>query len=799
MINEEMSWKVEIEGLPPMYVNGRSAGAVKNALRPILKNPGSDIISITRVTSTQIKKDFRLRLTDKNDLEGDIVKSDDVKEAKDSNEYDNEGEMAKTKLRGVLSDAQALIDMFEDEDNLPEWVQSKIIKASDYLNSAARYIKNKDDVQEQKDEEMTIEEGRFNPKQVKMAIGVASDKRFAKGNMTGAVKAIDKIAKGLSNHPQVAAVLRRQNEESEPLIDPKRKRNDKGDEQGIDNETALGRKMQIKQKIIDEGDEVYIMKKGPYKRRVDGATADRMKRQGWTLLARDRVREDVSEAARLPKGYGDDDLVHIAKAKVGSFYNPQTDKIVGYSKAPNNPNRFPKPKAGANAVMRIADAKKKRFKIEDFREEVEQIDEALPPHLAKMFDKEGNFKDKKKQQVFNKMMGDGIGKEIAKDMGRIKFSVDADEKKKKVFVKVDRNDATDAAKALKKHPAYASGAMKVVFKEEIESLIEMSEEFIVEFSPAQLDKMRKEYGKLKTINPTTPAYKKLKAFLDGLDKDKLMKLAGGKIDFVSDMAATTLRYKHKVPFSKSQPREGVAEGSCNTITASTKAYAASLEKIANDKKLRNISKQDRETLAKLADLMKSEALGPEDEEKVKEIIGKLKGASKAHAGQAASLQKAVSEANTLALAVADKKKYKEGDKKLAEMTPVQRAKRDAQRAMGRGPKVDPADMDDPKASAVDQKSAKKNIIVQLRKAGDTKGAVPVVFDDGKKQKVPVNIIKIALTKFDSFRKPATKEKLTKAMSKSYRDMLMALKTIKEDKSTLNVAKAVIEQLEKLDD
>jgi hypothetical protein len=723
MIKEEMSWKVEIEGLPPMYVNGRSAGSVKNSLRPILKNPGSDIISIKRVTSTDIKKDFRLRLTNKNDLEGDIVKSDDVTEAKDSNEYDNEGEMAKTKLRGVLSDAQALIDMFEDEENLPEWVQSKIIKASDYLNSAARYIKNKDDVQEQKDEEMTIEEGRFNPKQVKMAIGIASDKRFAKGNMTGAVKAIDKIAKGLSNHPQVAAVLRRQNEET-----------------------------------IEEGDEVYIMKKGPYKRRVDGATADRMKRQGWTLLARDRVREDVTEAARLPKGYGDEDLVHIAKAKVGSFYNPQTDKIVGYSKAPKNPNRFPKPKAGANAVMRIGDAKKKRFKIEDFREEVEQIDEALPPHLAKLFDKEGNFKDKRKQQVFNKMMGDGIGKEIAKDMGRIKYTVDADEKKKKVFVKVDRNDAVDAAKALKKHPAYASGAMKVVFKEEIESLIEMSEEFIVEFSPAQLDKMRKEYGKLKTINPTTPAYKKLKAFLDGLDKDKLMKLAGGKIDFVSDMAATTLRYKHKVPFSKSQPREGVAEGSCNTITASTKAYAASLEKIANDKKLRNISKQDRETLAKLADLMKSEALGPEDDAKVKQIIGKLD-----------------------------------------EMTPAQRAKRDAQRAMGRGPKVDPADVDDASADKNDEKSAKKNIIVQLRKAGDTKGAVPVVFDDGKKQKVPVNIIKIALTKFDSFRKPATKEKLTNAMSKSYRDMLMALKTIKEDKSTLNVAKAVIEQLEKLDD
>ena len=60
-------------------------------------------------------------------------------------------------------------------------------------------------------DEEAIEEG-FSPKQIKMAIGVASDKRYAGGNMTGAVKAIDKIKKGLSNHPQVAAVLKRQNE-----------------------------------------------------------------------------------------------------------------------------------------------------------------------------------------------------------------------------------------------------------------------------------------------------------------------------------------------------------------------------------------------------------------------------------------------------------------------------------------------------------------------------------------------------------------------------------------------------------
>jgi len=63
-------------------------------------------------------------------------------------------------------------------------------------------------------EEVGIDEG-FSPKEIKMAIGVASDKRYAGGNMTGAVDAIDKIKKGLSDHPQVAAVLRRQNEEVE--------------------------------------------------------------------------------------------------------------------------------------------------------------------------------------------------------------------------------------------------------------------------------------------------------------------------------------------------------------------------------------------------------------------------------------------------------------------------------------------------------------------------------------------------------------------------------------------------------
>jgi len=53
----------------------------------------------------------------------------------------------------------------------------------------------------------------FSKKEIKMAIGVASDPRYKGGNYTGAFKAIEKIKKGLASHPQVAAVLKRQNED----------------------------------------------------------------------------------------------------------------------------------------------------------------------------------------------------------------------------------------------------------------------------------------------------------------------------------------------------------------------------------------------------------------------------------------------------------------------------------------------------------------------------------------------------------------------------------------------------------
>ena len=62
-----------------------------------------------------------------------------------------------------------------------------------------------------------VNEATHDPKHVKQAIGIASDPRYKKGNMTGAVKAMNKISKDIDKHPQVAAVLRRQNEMVDPM------------------------------------------------------------------------------------------------------------------------------------------------------------------------------------------------------------------------------------------------------------------------------------------------------------------------------------------------------------------------------------------------------------------------------------------------------------------------------------------------------------------------------------------------------------------------------------------------------
>jgi hypothetical protein len=62
----------------------------------------------------------------------------------DKGEYDYEGDMAMSQLKSVMRNAQKIHDMLSPDTNLPEWVQSKITLAEDYITTAANYLQSED-------------------------------------------------------------------------------------------------------------------------------------------------------------------------------------------------------------------------------------------------------------------------------------------------------------------------------------------------------------------------------------------------------------------------------------------------------------------------------------------------------------------------------------------------------------------------------------------------------------------------------------------------------------------------------
>jgi hypothetical protein len=73
-------------------------------------------------------------------------------EITDRGEYDQEGDMAKDSIKTVVRHAQALEKILGDNDNLPEWVQSKLAKIESMMTAVDDYMQN------QEDDEMTMGE-----------------------------------------------------------------------------------------------------------------------------------------------------------------------------------------------------------------------------------------------------------------------------------------------------------------------------------------------------------------------------------------------------------------------------------------------------------------------------------------------------------------------------------------------------------------------------------------------------------------------------------------------------------------
>src|SRR6056300_434707 len=135
------------------------------------------------------------------------------KNVNEQDEKDHEISMARGELEAIADKAtqlaSALQGKSDDGNPLEAWVQSKITKAKDYINSVSDYLMYNPDM---KQNEETILE--YTQQQIKQAYGILNDPRYKGGNFDGAVAAIEKLAKGLSKQKDVANALKRANEEN---------------------------------------------------------------------------------------------------------------------------------------------------------------------------------------------------------------------------------------------------------------------------------------------------------------------------------------------------------------------------------------------------------------------------------------------------------------------------------------------------------------------------------------------------------------------------------------------------------
>ena len=255
-------------------------------------------------------------------------------------------------------------------------------------------------------EEVELDEAKFSPKEIKMAIGIASDKRYAGGNMTGAVKAIEKIHKGLSDHPQVRAVLKRQNEaydsDTEHTKDPK-------SHVKLNKETGKYCVYDMKDKKVAEFDtkdeaEAYAVKNHDalMNEELEEAVAYKFAAVDPKnlVIGMASKESDAKDMARRYKG-----AAHIIKLK-----KPLS------------------PKKGDMMINRpLIDVQRAALKEET------ELDE-------------GKIKD--------------IVTDVEDAMGKIKYKLS--QKGGKFIIRVSKNDEKDAQKAMKMNPLYIAGKLRVI-------------------------------------------------------------------------------------------------------------------------------------------------------------------------------------------------------------------------------------------------------------------------------------------------------------------------------------------------
>jgi hypothetical protein len=120
------------------------------------------------------------------------IKEADMEEDYDKDEYDEEGEMARSQFRVIADAAKELHAMVGDNENLPEWVQKKITLAQAYIDSARDYLKAN-----RPQDEVVAEKAVSKAQRAAAGIAYAAKKgELPKKELRGASKEMAKMATG---------------------------------------------------------------------------------------------------------------------------------------------------------------------------------------------------------------------------------------------------------------------------------------------------------------------------------------------------------------------------------------------------------------------------------------------------------------------------------------------------------------------------------------------------------------------------------------------------------------------------
>jgi hypothetical protein len=119
-IEEAVQFKVDIDGLPPTFMQGKSSAEILAKLRKIVKQP-SMIKDVERYTDVEVKKAYRNKAQGRS-----------MEEAKYANPEDNmpaspdEKSMALKQAEFIEYAAKEIMDHMKKNKEFPEWMQNKL-------------------------------------------------------------------------------------------------------------------------------------------------------------------------------------------------------------------------------------------------------------------------------------------------------------------------------------------------------------------------------------------------------------------------------------------------------------------------------------------------------------------------------------------------------------------------------------------------------------------------------------------------------------------------------------------------